>query len=215
MNIKQLQAKVKAAQKANAAKVVAAALKASLEATLTLESSKVLFDSKVKLAVSSNYTNKLQKLVDECAAIVDSVPVINTKTKAQRVWAEGRRFTFGTPINLMYQIANGINYSCAEHRPLLLNHTGLSMELIEQFLSALGKTAYYSRNFNTIVEAKAYDVEAALATVAVMQSELGVVVDTSLLTEAVFKDEFEKAEINAKLNKLTADEAIAEADLAL
>lgn len=215
MNITQLKAKVKAAQKENAMKIAGAAMKASLEATLKLEGSKALFDSKVKLAVVSQHTKTLQNLIDECSGIVDSVPVTNPKTRTVRVWSESRRFAFGTQINLMYQLAKGILYSCADHRQLLLAHTGLDYELLEQFTNAFGAPAYYSRNLNTLVEAKPYSIDDVLSTVAVMQSELGVIVDTSLLTVEEFSLEFSKAEITAETNKLKADEAISELELAL
>jgi hypothetical protein len=51
--------------------------------------------------------------------------------------------------------------------------------------------------------------------VAVIQSLLGVVVDTSLLTEANFSLEFGKGEIVAHTEKLKAEAAIAETDLDL
>lgn len=213
LNTTQLRAKVKAAQKANAVKIAAAATKASLEAMLKLEDSTVLFNSKVKLAVSSQHTKTLQTLINECSSIVDSVPVTNTKTRTVRKWAGSQRFAFGTQINLMYQLASGILYACAEHKTLLLAHTGLDSELLEQFVEAFGTPAYYSRNFNTLVEAKPYTVEDVLSTVAVMQSELGVIVDTSLLTTPTFSLEFGKAEVTAETNKLKADEAIEEAEL--
>lgn len=215
MNITQLKAKVKAAQKASSLKIAEAAQKATLEATLALESNKALFEAKVKLAVISQHTKKLQNLVDECSAIVDSTPITNPKTRSTRVWAGSRRFAFGTQINLMYQLATGILYSCADHKQLLLAHTGLDDELLEQFTNAFGTPAYYSRNFNALVEAKPYSIDDVLSTVAVMQSELGVIVDTSLLTAEEFSVEFGKAEITAQTNKLQADEAIAELDLAL
>jgi hypothetical protein len=214
-SVKALKAKVKAAQKANAAKIAEAALTATLEATLKLESSKELFASKVKLAVTSGHTKTLQNLIDECSAIIENVPVTNPKTHTTRVWAGSRRFAFGTQINLMYQLATGILYSCADHKQLLLAHTGLDDELIEQFVDAFGTPTYYSRNLNMLIEAKPYDVDKAIAAVAVMQSELGVIVDTSQLTVKDFSLEFGKAEITAETDKLKAEEAIAEADFAL
>ena len=215
LSVTALKAKLKAAQKATAAKIAEATTKAILETTIALESSPTLFASKVQLAVSSQNTDALQKLVTECSAIVDSVPITNPKNRTTRVWAGSRRFAFGTQINLMYQLATGILYSCAEHKQLLLAHTGLNSELLEQFTEAFGTPAYYSRNFNTLVEANPYTIENVMSAVAVMQSELNVVVDTSQLTAANFSLEFGKGEVTAQTNKLKADEAIAEAELTL
>lgn len=215
MNITQLKAKVKAAQKANAKAVAAAATKSCLEAKLALETSESLFNSKVMLAASSSQTQALQTMIDECAAIIENVPVHNPKTRTNRVWAGSRRFQFGAQINLMYQLATGILYSCAEHKQLLLAHTGLDLELLEQIVDAFGTPEYYSRTMNTIVKAKPYSVERATAAVEVMQSELDVIVDTSNLTAEAFSLEFGKAVKTAQENKVAADEAIQEADLEL
>ena len=214
-SLKALQAKVKAAQKANAAKIVEAALEASLKATLKLESSEVLFKSKVKLAIVSQHTKTLQDLVNECSAIVDTMPVHNKNTGTDRKWSSVYRFAFGSQINLMYQLAAGIMYSCAEHKQLLLAHTKLNSELLEQFVEAFGAPAYYSRNVNKIIEAKPYTIDDVIATVNVMQSELGVVVDTKLLTTEEFSLEFGKGEITAQTNLLAAEEAIAKAGFEL
>lgn len=215
MNITQLKAKVKAAQKSNAKKVIEAAVITSLKAKLVLETSTSLFNSKVVLAASSTQTKSLQTMLDECAAIVDSVPVHNAKTRTNRVWAGSRRFQFGAQINLMYQLATGILYSCAEHKQLLLAHTGLDMELLEQIVESFGTPEYYSRNMNSIVEARTYNIERATAAVEVMQSELDVIVDTTGLVAEQFSLEFGKAIKTAQDNKVTADKAIAEADLEL
>lgn len=215
MNITQLKKAVATAQKANEKKIAQAALKASLEAKLKLAKSESLFNSQVVLATRSAQTEALQRTLDECAAIIDATPIHNAKTRTNRVWAGSRRFAFGAQVNLMYQIATGILYSCAEHKQLLLAHTGLDLELLEQIVEAFGTPEYYSRNMNTIVEARPYDVDRARAAVEVMQAELDVIVDTSALTEDQFSLEFGKAVKTAYDNKVQADEAIAEADLEL
>lgn len=215
MNIKQLKAKVKEAQKANAAKIAEAAEVACLEATLKLESSKSLFNSKVKLAAISHNTNMLQGLLKECETLVDTVPVVNTKTRTLRKWSGSFRFKFGAQVNMMYQLATGILYSCADHRELLLTHTGLNTELLEQITEAFGTPSYYSRNNHVIVASTTYDVDKAVDALVVMQSLLGVIVDTSQVTASNFSLEFGAAEISANKNKLQADEALEEAGLQL
>ena len=210
-----LKAKVKAAQKTSAAKVAAAAEDLLLNATLALESSEVLFQSRVKLAASSQNTKTLQTLVDQCSAMIDEIPVQNSKTRTVRKWVGVRRFAFGNQINIMHQLVTGILYSCAEHKQLLLEHTKLDLELLEQFTEAFGSPAYYNRNFNTLVEAKDYNVDNVMAAVSVMQSSLGVIVDTSQLTPANFSMEFGNGEIKAHEDRSKADAAIADMDTEL
>lgn len=212
MNIEQLKVQVAEMQKANAEKIQHAAQVARLEATLKLESSPALFAAKVKIAATGAQTAVLQKLVDECGAIISSMPVNNPKTRSSRKWSGAHRYGYGTQIDLMYQLATGVLYSCADHKPLLLAHTGLDLEVLEQVVDAFGAPTYYSRNHHTIVDSKPYCLDLVKAVVDVMQSELSVVVDTTKLTEEQFEYEFLRAENTATENMKQADEAITEAD---
>jgi hypothetical protein len=215
VNIEQLKAEVARVSAENAAKIREAAEVARLEATLKLESSPELFAAKVKLAANGEQTAKLQKLVDECAEIVASVPVHNPNTRTNRVWAGSHKYNYGTQIDLMYQLATGILYSCQEHKQLLLAHTGLDLELLEQLVKAFGTPTYYSRNNHVVVESRPYDFDMAKSTIDVMQSQLGVVVDTSAITPNNFELEFVRAETTAATAYEQAKEAIAEADFVL
>lgn len=215
MNIEQLKAEVAKTVEANTAKIREAAEVARLTATLKLESSPELFNAKVLLTVNDQQTKTLQKLVDECAQIVASVPVYNAKTRTNRVWAGGHRYNYGTQVDLMYQLATGILYACQEHKQLLLAHTGLNPELLEQIVDAFGSPMYYSRTYHTIVEAKPASLDLIKSAINVMQSELGVVVDTSKLTRNSLEAEFVRGEINAKSQLAQAEEAMEESDLEL
>lgn len=212
LNIEELKAAVAAKVAENMERLKHDVEVAKLQATLELESSEDLFQAKVRQRAIAEQTQYLQKLVDECAAIVASTPVFNNKTRANRVWAGSRKFNYGTQVDLMYQLATGILFSCAEHKQLLLAHTKLDLQLLEDIVEAFGTPTYYSRNYNTIVEAKPYDVERVKASINVMQSSLGVVVDTSALTESKFKEEFERSISTANNNYEQAIEAMKDAD---
>lgn len=215
INIEQLRAQVEQMKTENLAKVREAAEVARLQATLKLESSPELFQSKVQLAASAQQTEQLQKLVDECAEIVASVPVHDPRTRTNRVWAAGHRYNYGTQVDLMYQLATGILYSCQEHKQLLLTHTGLNNELVAKLVESFGSPSYYSRNYHTVVEAKPANPDAVKAVINVMQSELGVVIDTTQVTPNNFELEFVRAEVKAQDTFKLANEAIEEADFSL
>ena len=215
VNIEELKAKVAAAQEATRKRVQEAAEVARLEATLKLETSETLFDARVRLAANGAQTERLQALVNECAGIVTSIPIHIPKTRTNRVWSGSHRYNFGTQLDLMYQLATGILYSCQEHKQLLLSHTGLNLEVLEQLQKAFGTPSYYSRNYNSIVEARDYNFEQVQAVLEVMQSELGVVIDTSEVTRDNFEHEFVRAENTALEQFNQAKEAMEEADLVM
>lgn len=215
LNIEQLKAQVEQMKTANMAKIKEAAEIARLQATIKLESSAELFESKVRLQATAQQTSTLQQLVDECAAIVASMPMHNTKTRTNRVWSGGHRYNYGTQVDLMYQLATGILYACAEHKQLLLAHTGLNTELLSQLVESFGSPSYYSRNYHTIVEAKPANIDKLQAALAVMQSELGVVADTGNVTSDNLELEFLRGEATANANFAQANEAMQEADFAL
>lgn len=215
VNIEELKAQVAALQAKNKETIRQRAEVARLKATLALESSEVLLDAKVRLAMKDEQTQALQTLVDECTAIISSVPIHNNKTRTERVWAGNHRYSYGTQIDLLYQLATGILYSCQEHKQLLLAHVPVSLELLEQFVKAFGTPSYYSRNHHTIVEAKPYNLAALGEVLSVMQSTLDVVVDTSDLTEKNLEAEFLRGEVNARNDLDNANEAISEATFQL
>lgn len=215
MNIQELKAKAKELAEQNAAKIREAAEIARLQATIELESSQQLFDAKVRIMANGQQTEKLQTLVDECAAIVSSVPVYNAKTRANRVWAGGHRYNYGTQVDLMYQLATGILYASAEHKQLLLAHTGLNLEVLDQLVKAFGTPTYYSRNYHTIVEAKPYNEELLKGTLRVLQSELGVVIDIDQVNSDSLEVEFLRAENTATTSLMQANAAIDEAEFEL
>ena len=182
---------------------------------IKLESNPILLDAKVNLAMKEEQTQSLQRLVDECAGIIASVPIHNTKTRTQRIWAGNHRYNYGQQIDLLYQLATGILYACQEHKQLLLAHVPVNLETLEQFVQAFGTPSYYSRNYHTIVEAKPANLEALQALTEVLQSQLSVVLDTSALTEKNIEAEFVRAETTALQAYEAAVEAIAEADFTL
>lgn len=210
--IEELKAKVAAAVEANAARIKEEVEIAKLEAQLRLQSSEALLQTRVRQQAQAEETAKLQNLLDECSALVAGMPILNPKTRSNRVWSGGRKFAYGTQIDLIYQLVTGIQYSCAEHKAVLLEHTGLNTEVLEDVISAFGTPSYYSRNHHSIVEAKPYNVERVKGAVAVLQSQLGVVVDTSALNETQFKEEFAKGKTTAKAAFDQAVEALVEAD---
>lgn len=215
INIKQLRAQVEQLKTANMAKIKEAAEVARLQATIKLESSPELFESKVRLQATAQQTSTLQQLVDECSAIVASMPVHNPKTRTNRVWSGGHRYNYGTQVDLVYQLATGILYACAEHKQLLLAHTGLNSELLNQLVESFGSPSYYSRNYHTVVEAKEANIDKLQAALSVLQSELGVVIDTTSVNRNNIELEFVRAENTAAANFAQANEAMQEADFSL
>lgn len=215
MNIEQLKAQLQAVQEANAIKLQEAVTISMLKAQIALESNPTLQDAKARLAFSAEQTSKLETLVKECEMLIAGTPMYNQKTRDNRKWSGTHRYTFGTQIDLLYQLCSGIMYSCQEHRQLLLAHTGLNSELVEQTLTAFGQPSYYSRNHNTVVEEKPYSVAAVKDVLNVLQSTLGVVVNTDTVTETAFETEFLRAENKAHEDDAAAQEAILSANLVI
>lgn len=215
MNIDELKETLETKRKENAIRVREAAEISRLKASIAQETSEGLFEAKVRLEANGMQTAHLQRLIDECVEIIQTTPIQNLKTRAAREWAGSHRYGFGTQVDLMYQLATGILYACAEHKALMLEHTGLNLELLEEVVTAFGTPTYYSRKYHAVVEAKPYDVSRVYTAVEVMQSQLNVVIDTTALTENVFKKDFERNEAKAEIDYNQAAEAIDGVDFAI
>ena len=214
-SINDLKKKAAALKKKNEAALKERVEVARLEATIKRESSVGLLNAKVNLAVRNQQTEKLQQLVEDCAGIIAGVPIHNTKTRSERVWAGNHRFNYGTQIDLVYQLATGILYSCQEHKQLLTAHVPVNLELLEQFIKAFGTPSYYSRNHHVVVEAKPANIDELQAALVVLQSELDVIIDTQEITPENVTVEFIRAETTALQNYEDALEAISQADFVL
>ena len=214
-SINDLKKKAAALKKKNDAAIKERVEVARLEATIKRESSPILLNSKVNLAVRNQQTEKLQQLVEDCSGIIASVPIHNTKTRSERVWAGNHRFNYGTQIDLLYQLATGILYSCQEHKQLLMAHVPVNLELLEQFIKSFGTPSYYSRNHHVVVEAKPANLDELQAALVVLQSELDLIIDTQEITPENVAIEFIRAETTALQNYEDALEAISQADFVL
>jgi hypothetical protein len=215
MNIELLKAKLEAQVEANAARVKDAVEVIRLEAKLALETSEQLFNARVRLEASAAVTRKLDSLVKECEALVASMPVHNPKTRENRKWAGGHRYAYGTQVDLAYNLATGILYACQEHKQLLVAHTGLDVQLLQEIVEAFGSPAYYSRMNNSIVDERPADIYRLHNALTVLQSDLGVSIDTKALNEQTVTLEFLRAQNNAYSQLQQAQEAIAEADFTM
>jgi hypothetical protein len=215
MNIQELTARIEALKAENAQKLQEKVTVARLTAQIELEGNEVILEAKAQQALRNEQTERLREVVSVCEGFITQVPVPKARSTDMRVWMGKHRYGYNTQVDLMYELVSGILYSCKEHKELMLAHTGLNMELVEQTMAAFGTPSYYNRNTNTIEEEVPYNVDQVKATLGILQSELGVVIDTSAVTEKAFAKEFERARDNAINNFDQAQEAIAEADFTL
>jgi hypothetical protein len=77
----------------------------------------------------------------------------------------------------------------------------------------MGAPSYYSRNDHAVVEEKSPNLSMIHATLQVLQSQLGVTIDVSEITQEALQLEFVRASNTAYKQHQQAMEAIAEAHL--
>lgn len=215
INIEELKAKAEAVKAANAKKLQEKVQVALLQATIEREGSEALLNARAAMEARRMQTERLQSLVQECAGIVSEVPVYNRKTRENRAWSGKLRYGYGSQINLVHQLMTGILYACQEHKDLMLAHTGLNMELVEQAISGFGIPSYYNRINNAIVEETPYNLEQVQEVVQILQSDMDLVIDTSELNQKNFDKEFLRAKENAETAFEQAQKAIEQADFTL
>lgn len=214
--LKELEAKFKSIKEANEKIVREKAQAARLTAALKLEENPQLLQARVRLQMENDNTEALQNLINECMGIIESMPIHSSKTRANREWAgKKRHYHYGTQINLLIELVTGIMYATAEHRNLMLAHTGLNMNVIDQLVRGLGAPAYYSRNYNVIVEAKPFNAQLVMDAVNVIQSQLGIVIDTTNLDPNMLQIEFDEAQTRAEIMANEAAEAMSAAELTM
>lgn len=151
-----------------------------------------------KQEVAADTSNKLKSLEEQCVQLVQTLPVYSKATRELRKFNPSRVYGFGNQIASLVGILSGIQYSATEHRMQLLELTNLNEQIIEDTLDAFGSPAYFSTNYNTIVPERPYDHAKALECIKTLEYLLDISVDTSKVTEATMKANFELARLKAE-----------------
>lgn len=200
--IEQLKAEITAKTAALVTQTKEKAEMASLQAQMRVLESPAYQEAKVTQAINESKQTLLVQHIDECKAIVSTIPVHDKKTRQDKKWAGRPTYGMGKDLELLHELCSGLLYAVNEHKQLMLSTTGLNPNTIEQFLNSLGNTAYYSTTYSTVIEEVPYDVDTARASLMLLGEQLGVVLDASTLTEANMSARFEKARIRAEKDKL-------------
>jgi hypothetical protein len=195
---------IRAQAKAAVATKLAAAKEAAEIALLTNDK---FLDAQVNQALRDQTTEKLTSLIDQCAGIVESNPVINRTLRQERKFNPSKRYGLGNQFALLSGLLSGIQYSVQEHASLMLEITGLSPDLIETTLQYLGQLPYFSANYDEIVAGTEGNAAQLLQNVLLIESILGVTLDKSLIKQSVLDRQHEIA--LAKAEKAQAESELA------
>ena len=171
---------------------------AMIDAKINMLGSEAYLNSKVRLTLQENTMNKLRELEMQCESIVNDMPIHSAKTKENRKWNPSRQYGMGPQMDVLTGLLSGIQYSAAQHKEQMLAVTGLSDVLIENTLSALGNTSYYSRNYSTVVPETPYSVYDLHSCLDIIQDILDIKLDTNRVSDKVLSHRFETARLRAE-----------------
>ena len=200
-----LKAELKAKAEATALEVAESVEELRITMKLKMLDNPAMKVARINSAITTATSNKLAELHAMCEEIVTSMPILSKKTRENYKWNPSRQYGLGNHITAITGLLSGIQYSANEHKAQMLQATGLSEDLIEQTLEAFGSTAYFNKNFNIVVDAMPYNLEAIHGNLALIEEILDVQLDKSKLTAAVMTN-------RATIDKTKAELALAEAN---
>lgn len=163
-------------------------------------------DAKVNAQIKEHTTETLKALEAQCEDIIASTPIMNRQTRENRKWNPSRQYGYGNQMAILSGLLTGIQYSAREHKEQLLALTGLSEDLIEQTIEALGQPAYYSMNYDTVVEETPVNLELLMSSIALIEDALNIQLDTGKLNQRTITAKFDSERLKAE--KLKAESAI-------
>lgn len=194
--------------RAQAQETIAAKLAAAKEAAeIKLLTNEKFQEAMVQQALREQTTEALNSLNAQCEAIVVNNPVFNKTMKQNRTWNPSRRYGFGNQFASLSGLLSGIQYSVLEHSTMMLAVTGLSPDIIERTLDALGQLPYYSTNQNMVVDGKPTNMAELLECVQLLELSLGVIIDKTNMTQAIADRQYAVA--LAKAEAAQAEAALA------
>ena len=198
-----------AAQESEAAEVL------RLTAKLARLNDPMASKARVATSITKATTDKLTSLMLGCEEIVNSNPIYSARTRENRKWRPSRVQGLGTQVALLTGLLSGIMYSAADHKMLMLDLVKLPEDVIEATLEAFGSPAYFSTNYNTIIEELPANVDAIKSNIELINDLLDIQIDTSRITQRTFDVRFEVARLRAQRDSLDASNVEAIADKSL
>lgn len=205
LTIEQLRAQVAEKTQAAMAKAKEQAEYRVLTARLGLVESDAFQNA---LSREAEQTAKYKTLTDHIAAakeVIVSAPVHDPRTRQDKEWNGRPTYGLGKDVQLLHELCSGMLYSVDQHKTVMQELTGLNMDTVEQFLTALGNTAYYSGPYNVVIDEVPYNLEAIKSTAMLLGEQLGLVIDTSAITEQSMNKRFTSARLQAEKQKLAND----------
>jgi hypothetical protein len=198
LTIEQLRANAAEAV-ANAKAAVSEKLEiAQLTATIARANNQSIIDATAQVKASEAVSAKLKEIATVCEQTISSMPVFNKKTRENRKWSPSAEYGLGSHMTELTGLLTGIQYSATAHKPYLLAASGLSEDLIESTVEALGSTPYFSPNYGVIVNGLNYNLPKLLTNLAVIESIMDIDLDKSKLTEANLSARMELAQLKAE-----------------
>lgn len=187
------------AKRAEMKAVIEAKMKAAREkAELDLLSNEAFQEAIVGQAIRQDATDKLVNLGNQCDAIVSGMEIYSKTLKKARTWNPSKRYGFGNQFAELSGLLSGIQYSVQEHAVQMLAVTGLSSDLIERTLNAMGSLTYFSNNYNEVVVGTPTNVPELLTCVQLIEYQLGVTIDKSLITQEVADRQYYASTVKAE-----------------
>jgi cell division protein FtsI/penicillin-binding protein 2 len=189
------------------AELAKAALKAAVKAKMDeakeaamikLYNNDAFQDSLVKQAMREETTDLINNLNSQCEQIVIDIEVYSKVLRKARTWNPSRVYGYGHTLSTLFGVLSGIQYSVAEHKSSMLIATGFSEDAVERTLTALGQLPYYSTKNSVLVEGTPTNVPELLECLTLLEYQMGVKVDTALVTTKVAERLFYVAQVKAE-----------------
>lgn len=175
------------------------------EFKIARQSSPAYITAKTNAVIAQATTDSINNIELKCQAIIEAMPIFNSKTRENRKWNPSNFYGLGSHIGGIYRILTGILYSTTEHKTQLLAETGLYEDLVESTVNAFGNTAYYTATHKVIVSELPFDMPILTANLTLIADILNINPDMTAVTETnltkIFKSAQARAEADEKADK--------------
>jgi hypothetical protein len=190
MNIQEMKAAIAAKQAERNNSLAERIEMMQLSAQLKRLNDPKVLEAEASLGLVKDTTDFLNALINKCKEITLNVKVFNIKTNENRKWQPRKELRYGNHIALVTELLYGVQYACKEHKDLMLEATGLSTDLVESALNALGSPSYFNKHMDEIVEESSYDYQSFTQALTLLENQWGIIFNTLDFSEKKMEDYF-------------------------
>lgn len=200
VDLKDVMAKAKA-------KVESLKAEALVRRQINAMSNDTLLQAKANMEIKQEDIAKVQRLGEQCKAIVETIELYDSRKKQVRKWSNSANYSYDILTSTVSNLLANVQYSNPQHKELMLEIVNVPEVLINEFNRVMNSNSRYSPLQDQIIVGQAGKEEEVKQIVQLVGEYLGIEFDLNQFNQNKLNQIEQLAMLRAEKDKASHEEA--------